>query len=140
MPGSLFDALFGCSHRRTTFPMTPVDKTGATKGGMYVVCLECGKQFTYDWDHMRIGKPVDISAGPAIMDREGPRMPFRAKSKLRLALWASAVPAAWVIGKAIISRRRAGDRSSDDLKLRQVRKAETHGEREMVPKTRERPR
>jgi hypothetical protein len=118
MLGSLFDTLFGCSHERTTFPVTPVDKSGATKGGTYVVCLECGSQFSYDWERMRIGKAVDISAGAAVANRETHRMPFSTKSKLRLALWASAVPAAWVIGKAIISRKRTDVRSSNDAKHR----------------------
>jgi hypothetical protein len=31
-----------------------------------------------------------------------------------LALWGSAIPAAWVIGKAIISRKRSDERSTDD--------------------------
>ena len=38
--------LWGCSHRRTTLPMTHDDET-------YVVCLECGRQFAYDWARMR---------------------------------------------------------------------------------------
>jgi hypothetical protein len=25
---------------------------------MYVVCLDCGKEFDYDWQEMRIGEPV----------------------------------------------------------------------------------
>jgi hypothetical protein len=29
----------------------------------YVVCLECGKEFSYDWRSMRVGEPVDKSAG-----------------------------------------------------------------------------
>jgi len=24
----------------------------------YVVCLDCGKEFDYDWQEMRIGQPV----------------------------------------------------------------------------------
>src|SRR5712692_1673099 len=99
MPGSIFDRLFRCSHRRTTFPMTPVDKTGATTGGAYVVCLECGKQFSYDWEQMRIENRVDISGGAAVASPDVPKMRFAAKSKLRFALLASAVPVAWAIGK-----------------------------------------
>ncbi len=26
--------------------------------GTYVVCLDCGKEFRYDWNEMRLGKPV----------------------------------------------------------------------------------
>jgi hypothetical protein len=25
---------------------------------MYVVCLDCGQEFAYDWAAMRIGEPV----------------------------------------------------------------------------------
>ncbi len=67
---SLLNTFFGCSHRRTTFPLTPVRKTGgfaapgATRHGMYVTCLDCGKELAYDWQEMRIGKPVS-ERGPA---------------------------------------------------------------------------
>ena len=43
---NLADWLWGCSHRRTTLPMTKNDET-------YVVCLECGRRFAYDWARMR---------------------------------------------------------------------------------------
>jgi hypothetical protein len=60
---SLFNSLFGCSHQRTTFPLTPGRKSvhtapSATRSGTYVVCLDCGKEFAYDWDGMRIGRQV----------------------------------------------------------------------------------
>jgi hypothetical protein len=45
------DALFGCSHRRTTFPITLVRQRGP-----YVVCLDCGKEFHYSWKTMSIDK------------------------------------------------------------------------------------
>jgi hypothetical protein len=33
---------------------------------MYVVCLDCGKEFAYDWKAMRVGEPViDPIATPA---------------------------------------------------------------------------
>jgi hypothetical protein len=51
---SVFNALFSCSHRRTTFPQTPGRRGTRT----YVVCLDCGKEFAYDWAAMRIGEPV----------------------------------------------------------------------------------
>ena len=28
---------------------------GATRNGTYVVCLDCGKEFAYNWDEMRVG-------------------------------------------------------------------------------------
>jgi hypothetical protein len=63
---SLMNSLFGCSHRRTTFPLTPLKKSshGALQGanakrlGTYVTCLDCGKELAYDWTEMRVGKPV----------------------------------------------------------------------------------
>jgi hypothetical protein len=61
---ALVNSLFGCSHRRTTFPLTPLRKTGgfqapnATRLGTYVTCLDCGKELAYDWTEMRVGKPV----------------------------------------------------------------------------------
>lgn len=62
--------LFGCSHPRTTFPLTPTRKSagpavpGAPRSGMYVTCLDCGKELAYDWEEMRIGGPV-MSRKPA---------------------------------------------------------------------------
>jgi hypothetical protein len=38
--------IWGCSHRRTTLPVTHNAET-------YVVCLECGRRFAYDWARMR---------------------------------------------------------------------------------------
>jgi hypothetical protein len=60
---NLFDMLFGCSHRNYSFPRT--QKTGqrrspaAAMTGTYVVCLECGKEFAYDWQEMKV-----VSAEP----------------------------------------------------------------------------
>lgn len=48
---SFVEYIFGCSHKRTTFPMT-------ARGGMYVACLDCGKEFAYDWKSMQIGQQV----------------------------------------------------------------------------------
>ena len=60
---SIINTLFGCTHQRTTFPLTPGRKSaapGATRLNTYVVCLDCGKEFAYDWDGMRIGQPVTV--------------------------------------------------------------------------------
>jgi hypothetical protein len=69
---SLVNTLFGCAHSRTTFPMTPGRRNGAPTGknatqlGTYVVCLDCGKEFAYDWRTMRVGNPVvaPVTAAP----------------------------------------------------------------------------
>jgi hypothetical protein len=60
---NLLNALLGCSHRKTTFPITPARKAGfspaaGTNLATYVVCLDCGKEFGYNWTEMRIGEPV----------------------------------------------------------------------------------
>ncbi len=53
----LLDFLFGCSHKHYSFPITT--KTWQRRGSpvrksTYIVCLDCGKQFPYDWDEMKI--------------------------------------------------------------------------------------
>jgi len=65
---TLFDTLFGCTHRRTTFPMTRGRKLPGAHAfqttphaHMYVVCLDCGKEFSYDWRSMRVGEPVEVA-------------------------------------------------------------------------------
>jgi len=64
MLGSLLNSLFGCAHQRTTFPLTPGAKMASTthRHGTYVVCLDCGKEFRYDWKQMRLGEPVSVRA------------------------------------------------------------------------------
>lgn len=55
---TIFDTLFGCWHKNISFPQT--HKRGrqgsdaAGKTGTYVVCLDCGREFAYDWQRMRI--------------------------------------------------------------------------------------
>ena len=58
MLGWILNALFGCGHRRKSIPMTTVDKEQVGSSATFVVCLDCGKRFRYDWEHMRIGKAV----------------------------------------------------------------------------------
>jgi predicted transcriptional regulator len=56
----ILDALFGCGHKRYSFPIT-VKKgrrnPSACITGTYVVCLDCGKEFAYDWKEMKIVSP-----------------------------------------------------------------------------------
>ena len=60
---SLFDMVFGCSHQRCSFPITVRGKLrrspAASVTGTYVVCLDCGKEFPYDWKEMKM-----VSAKP----------------------------------------------------------------------------
>ena len=65
---SILNTLFSCSHRRTTFPLTPAKRNvcaGAATARTYVVCLDCGKEFAYDWEEMRVGKAVGERVGAA---------------------------------------------------------------------------
>jgi RNase P subunit RPR2 len=47
MPRSLFKLLFGCAHKRTTFPVKRSSQT-------HVTCLDCGEELVYDWNRMEI--------------------------------------------------------------------------------------
>jgi hypothetical protein len=52
----LVEALFGCAHRHRTFPRTA--KTPEKDSATYVVCLDCGQEFPYDWQEMRVVAPA----------------------------------------------------------------------------------
>jgi len=104
MLGSILGGLFGCSHRRLTRPITPVSKPGVPSGETYVVCLECGKQFVYDWNRMRIGKPIERSVDTGVLN---PEVPGAAKTKMKYALFGSAIPLAVLVGGALVANRRS---------------------------------
>ncbi|MGH9524123.1 MAG: hypothetical protein ACRD3E_16495 [Terriglobales bacterium] len=54
----ILDYLFGCWHKNYSFPITA--KSGKSRNeaasvtGTYVVCLDCGKEFPYDWRAMKV--------------------------------------------------------------------------------------
>jgi hypothetical protein len=54
----LLDAMFGCSHKQLSFPITVRGarrrSQAASLTGTYVVCLDCGQEFPYDWNEMKI--------------------------------------------------------------------------------------
>lgn len=55
----LVDVFFGCRHARYSFPVTirgakARRPAAAALTGTYVVCLECGKEFAYDWQGMKV--------------------------------------------------------------------------------------
>ena len=58
MIDSILNLLFRCRHRRLSRPITPTVKPGKPRRDAYVVCLDCGKQFGYDLERMRMGKVV----------------------------------------------------------------------------------
>ena len=59
---SLFDVLFGCHHKNFSFPITkkPGQRVSpaAALTGTYVACLDCGKEFPYDWHEMKVIESV----------------------------------------------------------------------------------
>jgi hypothetical protein len=54
---NLLDRLLGCSHGRCSFPIT-LRSSGPNASSLpsrtYIVCLECGKEFPYDWREMKL--------------------------------------------------------------------------------------
>lgn len=54
----MLDVLFGCSHKRYSFPISAKPgqrrSQAASVTGTYVVCLDCGKEFAYDWQEMKL--------------------------------------------------------------------------------------
>lgn len=58
MIANVFDMLFGCWHKNYSFPMTAKGSKrhspAARATGTYVVCLDCGKEFAYDWNEMKV--------------------------------------------------------------------------------------
>jgi hypothetical protein len=60
MLGWVVNALFGCRHRKTSFPMT-LSVNDPDESATFVVCLDCGKRLKYDWEHMVPGRPFKSS-------------------------------------------------------------------------------
>ncbi len=58
MFAKVLDAMFGCRHPRFSFPVTIRGKGRRPQAGAltgtYVVCLECGHEFPYDWQDMKV--------------------------------------------------------------------------------------
>ena len=105
MIDTLLNLVFRCSHRRLTRPVTPVSKAGVPHGATYVVCLDCGKQFSYDLKEMKVGKPLAGSPDGGVLHPEVPR-PGR---KVKYAVLAS-VPLGILIGAVWHHKRKgAGD-------------------------------
>lgn len=65
---SLLEILFGCSHKNFSFPITKRrgqrGPAAAAVTGTYVACLDCGKEFPYDWQQMKVleGEAVEAKA------------------------------------------------------------------------------
>lgn len=70
---TLYDFFFGCTHKHLSFPQS---QRKQKKPGHYVVCLDCGKEFGYDWDRMRVLKgekakqePIREPNGSSLLQR-----------------------------------------------------------------------
>ena len=54
----LLENVLGCWHGHYSFPISvrPGNRRrgAASLTGTYVVCLDCGKEFPYDWNEMRV--------------------------------------------------------------------------------------
>ena len=67
MLSKFIDALFGCRHARYSFPITvragSRSSAANQRTGTYVACLDCGREFRYDWQEMKIvGGPARETA------------------------------------------------------------------------------
>jgi len=66
MFAKVIEMFFGCWHKNYSFPITKragQRRSGAAMPtGTYVVCLDCGKEFPYDWKEMKVVLPSDKPA------------------------------------------------------------------------------
>jgi len=74
MFAKVFDAMFGCRHPRYSFPITMRAGTrraaSAGRTGTYVVCLDCGREFAYDWQEMHVAKSQSCENSRALVTKE----------------------------------------------------------------------
>jgi hypothetical protein len=64
---TLIDLLFGCWHRNYSFPITVkypkcMRRKASRVTGTYVVCLDCGREFPYDWSQMKVVSETEFKA------------------------------------------------------------------------------
>ena len=71
---------------------------------MYVVCLDCGKHFQYDWEHMRVGALLEDQPVTHTPDSKAA---VRKRSMLRYLVAAITLPIVWLIGKAALGPKRS---------------------------------
>jgi hypothetical protein len=74
MISKLMDAMFGCRHARYSFPITvragSHRYSAAQRTGTYVACLDCGKEFRYDWHEMKIVGSQTQEAAHSLVTKE----------------------------------------------------------------------
>ena len=58
MIAEVFDTVFGCKHSHYSFPISirPASRRSSASKltGTYVACLDCGREFPYDWQEMKV--------------------------------------------------------------------------------------
>lgn len=76
MIANFMDILFGCWHSNYSFPITSKQNrhtAAAHVTGTYVVCLDCGREFPYDWKTMKVVSAASAhSAGPVLVESPEP--------------------------------------------------------------------
>jgi len=74
MFSKMMDAVFGCRHARYSFPLTiranSRRATSASRIGTYVVCLDCGREFAYDWQEMRVAQVPSKNSSRSLVTKE----------------------------------------------------------------------
>lgn len=69
----MMNAVFGCRHSRYSFPITM--RAGSRLGtvvraGTYVVCLDCGREFNYDWQEMKVAEVQPKKAAHSLATKQ----------------------------------------------------------------------
>jgi hypothetical protein len=74
MLSKLMDTMFGCRHARYSFPITvragARGQTAGQRKGTYVACLDCGREFRYDWQEMKIVGSQSREAAHSLVTKE----------------------------------------------------------------------
>jgi hypothetical protein len=70
----MMEAVFGCRHSRYSFPITIRANAHRTaspaRAGTYVVCLDCGREFAYDWQAMRVTENPSKRTARSLVTKE----------------------------------------------------------------------
>lgn len=69
----MMNAVFGCRHSRYSFPITMranARRRSVARTGTYVVCLDCGQEFAYDWQEMRVAELQPKQAARSLVTKE----------------------------------------------------------------------
>ena len=72
MLAKLWNVMFGCRHSRYSFPLTiraGSRRLVAGHTGTYVVCLDCGREFDYDWQEMHIASAKPREAAGTLVTK-----------------------------------------------------------------------